>query len=645
MNTNYYSQNVEKATRYLWIDMDVKKKEKAINLLWESAGKGEADAFFFLAKCYMGDKEIFPGFGFEKDDALAAEYLRHSLELGSKLALFVEQGKKGYRMNQRSFQKHYTPRELWNAMIERATRGDWFAQAALGDIYFYHRLGTFWELPYSLNNMFGNAWYMEAVIWYEKALKKGYVRVITNLNQIYTAGKYEVVPRRDCVFKYKRKMLKYSDEICRWITGCSRNEIKAEKISVSEKIKIAQTVKKGIQSFWITRPIEDFHILLNQSREKTPEIMAGPFSRLINGVEVPYEASMDELKAYLKSEMKYYQVAARVLAWRNTEECFYLLKEELNNKDGYRRRIALENIEYHSMWRTNRCLVKNMLLDNNPYVVRLALKNVTLWNMEGVVNEVLFIMEQFEQDKGIMQMCCFYLDRNGIDYRAILNQRKQERGNYSDIHILEQASQRAPEGNMYDTADFTKYVAIIREYYPDMSQEECQEILLEISLQGCGYACLIATVFQLYAKQQEEFQRIFGVPFANEEGKICFNEMLIRFYCMTRTGEYGMTLSQMDARFERYCRYYQISAELEMAYRITEDDFEEATYILMVAKDFVMRDTKGKMIHVKEGHCLNVHRIVAPNTYEVYSWGQSYLLCKEDVAKGYWFLKVKYKIN
>ena len=440
-------------------------------------------------------------------------------------------------------------------------------------------------------------------------------------------------------------MLKYSDEICKWITGYSQDEIKSEKLSFSEKKKIRQNVKSGIKSIFITRPIEDFHILLNQSREKTPEIMAYPFTRSINCVEVPYEASLDELEAYLRGEMKYYPVAARALAWRNTEESFYLLKRELNNKDGYRRRVALENIEYHSLWKEHRFLVKNMLLDTNPYVIRLALKNVTLRNMEGVVNEVLFIMEQFEQDKEIVQMCCLYLDRNGIDYRTILNQRKQERGTYSDIHILEQASQSAPEGNMYDTADFTTYAAIIREYYPDMSQEECQEILLELSLQGCGYACLIATVLQHYAKQQEEFQRIFGFSFTNEEGETRFNEMLIRFYCMTRTGEYGMTLSQMDARFERYCRYYKISANLEMAYRITEDDFEESTYVLMVAKDFVMRDTNGKMIHVKEGHCVNVYKIVEPNTYKVYSWGKAYLLRKSDVAKGYWFLKVKYNGN
>ena len=320
-----------------------------------------------------------------------------------------------------------------------------------------------------------------------------------------------------------------------------------------------------------------------------------------------------------------------------------MLKKELNNEDGYRRRVALENIEYHSLWKENRFLVKNMLLDNNLYVIRLALKMLIWRNMDGVVNEVLYIMEQFEHDEEIMQLCSSYLNRNGIEYQKILNQRKLERCNYGDVNIWEQASQREPEGNMYDTEDFASYVAIIREYIPNASEEECQDILLEISLQGCGYACLVATVLQYYTKQQEKFQRTFGVSLFDEEGQTCFNELLIRFYCMTNTGEYGMTLAQMIERFDRFCRYYRIEAEIGMEYRITEDDFEENTYVLMIAKDFVMRETGGKRIHVKEGHCLNVHRIVEPNTYNVYSWGQSYLLRKTDVAKGYWFLKVKYK--
>lgn len=643
-NLKYYSKNAEKAIRYLWIDMDIKKKETAFNLLWEAASKGEGDAFFLLSKCYMGDKEIFPGFGFEKDVALAAEYQKHALELGSALAWFVERGIKGCNMDRSSFLNHYTPRELWDIVMERAVSGDVFAQVAMGDMFFYFRLSTFWDLPYlGLSNMFGNAWYMEAVKWYEKAVKKGFVNVITNINKIYTDGRYEVVPRRDYVLKNKRKMLKYSDEICRWITKCSRDEIKDEMISFCEKIKINENVKKGIKSIYITRPIEDFNILVNQSREKPPIIMVAPFTSSHNCEKVPYEASLEELKDCLKKEMKYYQVAVIALAWKNTEETFQLLKKELNNEDGYRRRFALENIEYHSLWKENRFLVRNMLLDNNLYVIRLALRIVTMRNMEGLVNEVLYIMEQFEQDEEIMQSCRFYLDRNGIDYQEILNQRKLERGNYGDVHIWEQASQKAPEGNMYDTEDFATYVAIIREYNPDVSEEECQEILLEISLQGCGYACLIATVLQHYTEQQREFKRTFGISFVDEDGQTCFNELLIRFYCMTKTGEYGMTLAQMNERFEQFCRYYGIEAEVELAYRIMEDDFDENTYVLMVAKDFVMRENGGKRIHVKEGHCLNVHRIVAPNTYNVYSWGRSYLLRKTDIVKGYWFLKVKYK--
>ena len=185
MSAGCYSKNVEKAIRYLWIDMDIKKKQNAIDLLREAANKGDGDALFLLSKCYMGEKEIFPGFDFEKDDALAKEYLQHALELGSVLAWFTERGIKGCDMSYASFLKHYTPRELWEIVMERAEKGDCFAQVAMGDMFFCFRLKAFWDLPYPLlDNMFGNAWYMEAVKWYEKAVKRGFVKAIAHINKI-----------------------------------------------------------------------------------------------------------------------------------------------------------------------------------------------------------------------------------------------------------------------------------------------------------------------------------------------------------------------------------------------------------------------------------------------------------------------------
>ena len=94
----------------------------------------------------------------------------------------------------------------------------------------------------------------------------------------------------------------------------------------------------------------------------------------INGVIVPYDASIKELKQGLNGAMKDYVVCLRALAWKEDEKSFLILKNELRNKDYYRRRAALENISYHKLWSKEPSLVRELLLDHNEYVVRLALE-------------------------------------------------------------------------------------------------------------------------------------------------------------------------------------------------------------------------------------------------------------------------------
>lgn len=58
---------------------------------------------------------------------------------------------------------------------------------------------------------------------------------------------------------------------------------------------------------------------------------------MINGVKIPYDASIKELKKGLDGAMKDYVVCLRALARKGNWKSFDILKNELRNKDYYRR--------------------------------------------------------------------------------------------------------------------------------------------------------------------------------------------------------------------------------------------------------------------------------------------------------------------
>ena len=125
----------------------------------------------------------------------------------------------------------------------------------------------------------------------------------------------------------------------------------------------------------------------------------------INGVTVPYDASIRELKKGLSQPMKYYVVCLRALAWKEDRTSFNILKNELRNPDYYRRRAALENISYHKLWKDSTELVRELLLDHSEYVVKLALKLLNSDNNCNidVINEVVLVSDFWKENEEIIE--------------------------------------------------------------------------------------------------------------------------------------------------------------------------------------------------------------------------------------------------
>ena len=54
---------IQQAVQILWIDRPLNRGQEAKMLLEQSAAEGNADAYYFLARCYAGPCYVDCGFG------------------------------------------------------------------------------------------------------------------------------------------------------------------------------------------------------------------------------------------------------------------------------------------------------------------------------------------------------------------------------------------------------------------------------------------------------------------------------------------------------------------------------------------------------------------------------------------------------
>lgn len=76
---------------------------------------------------------------------------------------------------------------------------------------------------------------------------------------------------------------------------------------------------------------------------------------------------------------------------------------------------------------------------------------------------------------------------------------------------------------------------IVREYYPDMTDEELVEYLSAMSEVGCGYVACANYIFESYINKPEQFEKDFGFPmyYKRDDGtfKSNVNLLYVDIYC------------------------------------------------------------------------------------------------------------------
>ena len=79
------------------------------------------------------------------------------------------------------------------------------------------------------------------------------------------------------------------------------------------------------------------------------------------------------------------------------------------------------------------------------------------------------------------------------------------------------------------------YETIIKNYFPDMSDEEIVDYLIAMNEEGCGYVATANYIFEAYLDKPEQFEKDFGFPmyYKDSDGKIktTVNYLFTDIYC------------------------------------------------------------------------------------------------------------------
>lgn len=204
-----FDERVIKAVEILWITQNRAKSNEARELLKEAARDGNAEANFFLARCYAGPSYVNKAYEFPEDDTLAGQYLEKSLELGSPLGMVGARRFSGFRPYKGSYiyPPYTSNREVWEAIKAVANQDTnsvtVFCKYMIGNAYYYGDVIELSEFPEEqVDETAVVAFLLEAARFYEECLREGGGFASGNLIHIYESGEY--IPKDPAkVLKYK----------------------------------------------------------------------------------------------------------------------------------------------------------------------------------------------------------------------------------------------------------------------------------------------------------------------------------------------------------------------------------------------------------------------------------------------------------
>lgn len=227
-----------------------------------------------------------------------------------------------------------------------------------------------------------------------------------------------------------------------------------------------------------------------------------------------------------------------------------------------------------------------------------------------------------------------------------------------------------------DPEEYQKLCAIVKRHFPDMVQEQIDELLNRLRSEGCAYVAMVNSLFEAFIQHPKLFGIKFGFPMYCSDGSLNFNQVLVDLYCKTDNHNGGRFLFftwdiynededviwvfdekerrikpiskphgnhelQMQYRWESYCREHGVEVKVDINRLVKPSNYEKYAKkgsVSILCSNFKLYNAQGEESHVKNGHYMTITG-VEDEKYIVSSWGKRFTLNPKDI-KGFKYYQV-----
>ena len=187
---------------------------------------------------------------------------------------------------------------------------------------------------------------------------------------------------------------------------------------------------------------------------------------------------------------------------------------------------------------------------------------------------------------------------------------------------------------------------IVRKYYPDYSDQEIRDLLIELNSEGCGYVALCNTIFWEFVGREEEFEEIFGFPMY-KDGDLNYNAIIVDLYCdKDKKSKSGTNIPERKDIWEDYLAEHGIDVNVECYIDVTTDNYNDIAdkgQIIVAIEPCILEDEAGNTVFkANGGHAMTVTGVTEDGRFIVSSWGKRYYIDPDTDYNRLQFQQVRY---
>ncbi len=240
------------------------------------------------------------------------------------------------------------------------------------------------------------------------------------------------------------------------------------------------------------------------------------------------------------------------------------------------------------------------------------------------------------------------------------------------------ANQRSPyEAKISNPEEYANLFHIVKKHFRKKTYDEAFHLIERLKKEGCGYVCMVNSLFEAFFDKQEQFKKIFGFDMVNKDGSLNYNTVLVDLYCTMdnhiggqflfftwdryiehedliwgcnkengkfewKERPYGNNAFQMKYRWETYCKQHGIKTKVRINRLVTPRNFEKYVKggtVSILCNKFTLHKEDGSPVKVKNWHFMTITDVTEDKKYVVSSWGKRYTLNPREI-KGLRFYQV-----